>query len=157
MNSTYNHLPLETREYVTILLNQGLVNVIDLTNQVHQAHWNVKGLAGNSVHKLFDEVYSYLLEVQDITAERIKQLGGNPTGTAQDVEEYSQLPKFDITVLDQTSLIISILERLVLVIKSFDAGIESTGAKKDWATQNILIDTTQALQKFVFLLENNLA
>lgn len=157
MNPTYNHLPLEIREYLTILLNQGLVNVIDLTQQVHMCHWNTRGIAGNSVHKLFDEVYEYLLEVIDTTAERIKQLGGNPMGTAQDVESFSQLPKFDITILDQTSLIILILDRLILFINSLDISIEITGMKKDWATQNILIDTTQALQKFVFLLENNLA
>ena len=47
------------RKDMIALLNERLVDTIDLTNAVKQAHWNLKGVGFIGVHELLDVRHFY--------------------------------------------------------------------------------------------------
>ena len=55
LHKTRNNLPEKTRRRVIYLLNQNLADVLDLSLQAKQAHWNVKGPHFIGLHELFDK------------------------------------------------------------------------------------------------------
>ena len=50
LHETKNDLPGQTREIMVRLLNARLADVVDLTTQAKQAHWNVKGPSFIALH-----------------------------------------------------------------------------------------------------------
>jgi len=92
MNPTRIDLTPDHRAKICSLLNERLADIIDLTQQARQAHWNVKGPNFIGLHHLFDEVYGNLAEHTDEIAERIVALGGNAEGRVQQVAKASSLP-----------------------------------------------------------------
>ena len=75
----------ETAKKMIDLLNANLANVIDLTLDGKQCHWNLQGTGFIGVHQLLDETSDRILEVSDTIAERIVILGGQPNGLASRV------------------------------------------------------------------------
>jgi starvation-inducible DNA-binding protein len=80
---TRNDLPEQVRVGAIELLNHQLSDVLDLSLQAKQAHWNVKGPSFIALHELFDEVVKELGEYADDLAERAVELGGTALGTAR--------------------------------------------------------------------------
>ena len=93
----------ETAKKMIDLLNANLANVIDLTLDGKQCHWNLQGTGFIGVHQLLDETSDRILEVSDTIAERIVILGGQPNGLASRVVKESILDDYptDITEVDQ--------------------------------------------------------
>ncbi|WP_261863128.1 DNA starvation/stationary phase protection protein Dps [Psychrobacter sp. JCM 18900] len=93
----------ETAKKMIDLLNANLANVIDLTLDGKQCHWNLQGTGFIGVHQLLDETSDRILEVSDTIAERIVILGGQPNGLASRVVRESILDDYptDITEVDQ--------------------------------------------------------
>ena len=58
MYPTRNDLPDNTRKAAIELLQKRLADVVDLSTQAKQAHWNVKGPNFIALHELFDSVAS---------------------------------------------------------------------------------------------------
>lgn len=56
-------------------LNVLLANTVVLSHEAHGFHWNVKGPDFVQYHSLFDEVYGFLSESIDPTAENILKCG----------------------------------------------------------------------------------
>ena len=81
LHPTRIDIPDGMRSAVVELLNARLADAIDLSSQMKQAHWNVKGPSFIALHELFD--------IDDI-AERISALGGTARGTAALVEAHVQ-------------------------------------------------------------------
>ena len=81
LHKTKNDLSEKTRRAMIELLNQELANVIDLSLQTKQAHWNVKGPHFIALHELFDDINEAVTSYVDEIAERAVQLGGIARGT----------------------------------------------------------------------------
>ena len=94
---TGNDLPIDVRFQVIDLLNRRLADVIDLSTQVKQAHWNVKGPNFIALHLLFDQIHGEVLGYVDTIAERVVQLGGIAGGTARMVAEASSISEYPHT------------------------------------------------------------
>ena len=69
---------MSTPEIVTSSLQQALVDLIDLSLQAKQAHWNVYGPQFRSVHLQLDDVVADVRTWSDDVAERLVAIGGTP-------------------------------------------------------------------------------
>jgi len=61
----------------TVLCDESLLLI-----KTRKAHWDVVGPQFLTLHKLLDEHYTKISEFVDQVAERVRQLGGYPVGTA---------------------------------------------------------------------------
>jgi starvation-inducible DNA-binding protein len=84
------------RRKVAPLLADRLADAIDLSLQLKQAHWNVKGPHFIALHELFDSVHALVLAKVDMLAERLTTLGGTAEGTLQAVAKRSSLPAYPL-------------------------------------------------------------
>ncbi|MHB8420168.1 MAG: DNA starvation/stationary phase protection protein Dps [Myxococcales bacterium] len=94
MYPTRNDLSETTRVKMIELLNARLADAVDLTTQLKQAHWNVKGPTFIALHQLFDEIVEDAEDYVDGLAERAVQLGGTADGTARSVARRSTLAEY---------------------------------------------------------------
>lgn len=97
---TGNDLPATVRTQVIDTLNQRLADAIDLSSQVKQAHWNVKGPNFIGLHRLFDETHEAIENYVDMIAERVVQLGGIAMGTVRMVADRSLISEYPATIAD---------------------------------------------------------
>ena len=81
-------LPEATRREMATLLNARLADAIDLSTQMKQAHWNVKGPSFIALHELFDTLHGEVLAHVDNLAERVVNVGGTALGTAAVVAQH---------------------------------------------------------------------
>lgn len=83
-----------TRRQMVELLNARLADAVNLSTQMKQAHWNVKGPSFIALHELFDTLHADTLVQVDDLAERITTLGGTALGTAAVAASTSALPEY---------------------------------------------------------------
>ncbi len=75
-------------------------SLIDLSLQLKQAHWNLRGEGFIAIHELFDKIHGDVEEYVDSVAERIASLGGRADGTVELVRSGSKLPVYPVAVTD---------------------------------------------------------
>lgn len=78
-------------EQVLTSLQETLVDLIDLSLQAKQAHWNIYGSHFRSVHLQLDEVTDEVRLASDDVAERLVAIGGEPDGRAATVASSSRV------------------------------------------------------------------
>ena len=83
LHRTKIDIPDNLRAATIDLLNARLADAVDLSSQMKQAHWNVKGPGFIALHELFDTVHAAVQIHVDDMAERITALGGTARGTAR--------------------------------------------------------------------------
>jgi starvation-inducible DNA-binding protein len=81
----------EQRSGVSELLNKVLSNAYLLLIKTKKYHWDVTGPEFRSLHQLWEEQYTILTETIDSIAERVRQLGHFPVGTAEGFLKYGDL------------------------------------------------------------------
>ncbi len=93
----------EQRNGVCELLNKDLANVYLLLIKTKKYHWDVTGPEFRSLHLLWEEQYEILDEAIDSIAERVRQLGNYPVGTAEGFLKYADISEHsgDIPAADQ--------------------------------------------------------
>ncbi|MGJ9494555.1 Dps family protein [Actinotignum sp. GS-2025a] len=72
-------------------LQRTLTDLIDLSLQAKQYHWNIQGARFRALHLALDEVVSVTRTDLDEVAERIATIGGFPDGRAVTVAKESGL------------------------------------------------------------------
>ena len=97
---------------VTTSLQQALVDLIDLSLQAKQAHWNVYGPQFRSVHLQLDEVVALLRTASDDVAERLVAVGGVPDGRASTVVGSSTVESYEAGAVAADKVIAQFEERL---------------------------------------------
>lgn len=73
----------EQRRGVSDLLNHDLADAYLLLIKTKKFHWDVIGPQFRTLHKLWEEQYETLTETIDALAERVRQLGFYPVGSAE--------------------------------------------------------------------------
>ncbi len=81
----------EDTEITILHLGETLVELIDLSLQIKQAHWNVTGPRFRALHLQLDEVVRHTREFGDAVAERIVILGQPANGLAGHVAHQSKV------------------------------------------------------------------
>jgi len=71
-----------------------LVDLIELSLQGKQAHWNVVGTHFRDTHLQLDEIIDAAREFADTVAERMRSLHALPDGRSDVVAETTTLPEF---------------------------------------------------------------
>lgn len=76
---------------VTSALQSVLVDLIDLSLQAKQAHWNLRGQGFRSLHLQLDEIVDLARRASDDVAERMAALDTAPDGRAASVSSDSSI------------------------------------------------------------------
>ena len=153
---THVDLAEPVRERMTALLNAQLADTFDLSSQVKQSHWNVKGPEFMQLHELFDAQYARLLESIDLIAERAVQLGGKAQGTARMAAEASRLPELPDDIDRGLDYVEALVERYGQLAASTRAAIDTADEAGDKDTADLFTEVSRALDKDLWFLEAHL-
>lgn len=127
-------------------LQATLTDLIDLSLVAKQAHWNVVGPRFRSAHLQLDELTSTARTYVDSIAERANAIGVSPNGKAKTVVETSGLPEYPDNWQSVEKTVTAIVDILAGLIGRLRQRIDATD-KSDLATQDLLIEITQELEK----------
>lgn len=116
MNMIMNRTALRgaDAEIVKTRLQATLVDLISLTLQSKQAHWNVVGPRFRSVHLQLDELVNACRAFSDTVAERIVILGDPAEGGASAVDHQTKLDPLPAIFIHDEDIVKLIVERLAI-------------------------------------------
>jgi starvation-inducible DNA-binding protein len=97
-------------------LQKVLVDLIELSLQGKQAHWNVIGRNFRDTHLQLDEIIEAAREFSDTVAERMRALHALPDGRSDVIAETTTLPEFPQGEIATTEVIDLMTERLEATI-----------------------------------------
>ena len=93
-------------------LQKVLVDLIELSLQGKQAHWNVVGRNFRDTHLQLDEIIEAARDFADTVAERMRSLHALPDGRSDEVAQTTTLPEFPQGEIATTEVIDLMTERL---------------------------------------------
>lgn len=102
----------EASEALSVAMQKVLVDLIELSLQGKQAHWNVVGTNFRDTHLQLDEIIDAAREFSDTVAERMRSLHALPDGRSDLVAETTTLPEFPQGEIATTDVIDLMTERL---------------------------------------------
>lgn len=102
----------EASETLSQNMQKVLVDLIELSLQGKQAHWNVVGTNFRDTHLQLDEIIDAAREFSDTVAERMRSLHALPDGRSDLVAETTTLPEFPQGEIATTEVIDLMTERL---------------------------------------------
>ena len=136
-------------------LQATLVELVDLSLLGKQAHWNVVGPQFRSVHLELDEIVDLARLSSDRVAERIATIGAAPDGRAETVATSSELPPFPEGFVPATETV----QRVTVAIDTVSIRMKERILRigdEDPVSQDILIGTTDELEKAAWMLRSQL-
>jgi starvation-inducible DNA-binding protein len=152
-----NHvsLPEETKTKLIDTLNTVLATTSDLRSQVKQAHWNIKGPQFFARHELFDNLAAKLLDYTDVIAERAATLGGYATGAVRLSAARSQLPEYDLRVVDGKHHIRTLVDRYSEYNRLVRRAVQEAGEHNDPAMEDLYTEVLRATELDMWFLESH--
>ena len=146
MTNEYRVLSPEDRKVTGEALQSALVELIGLSLQAKQAHWNVHGHNFRSVHLHLDEVVSLARAYTDTVAERAAAIDVSPDGRAETVARDAAKARFGNGPVADKKVVNGMADLLGDIIGRLREGIKET-EESDPVSQDILIQATQDLEK----------
>ena len=145
----------KTAKKMVDLLNANLANLIDLSMDSKQCHWNLQGTGFIGVHQLLDDTYERLTEAYDTVAERIVILGGKANGISKCVVEDSILETYptDITAVDEH--VRELTNRYKTIAASLREGIDVASDAGDEDTADLLTEVSRIVDKDAWFIGAN--
>lgn len=132
-------------------LNNIVAKTYALTVLTHQAHWNVAGDEFFQLHEAFGDQYEAMFSAVDTVAEQLRAIGAQALPDLDPlIVQLGDLPKLKSE--DPVPELLAAHEDLLLEL---EAGVEL--AKKDLATQQILLDRVLWHGKAIWMLKSYLA
>jgi starvation-inducible DNA-binding protein len=153
LNLTQNTLRKPIRRAMIDLLNQQLADVLDLSLQAKQAHWNVKGPHFVGLHELFDKVAEELEEFIDDIAERGVELGGVALGTIQIVSKESRLPSYPLNLTSGQKHVAALSSALAMFATTTREAIDTAAKAGDADTADLFTEVSRGVDKLLWLVE----
>jgi starvation-inducible DNA-binding protein len=155
MHATKNSLPLASREATVKLLAPRLADAIDLASHAKQAHWAARGPQFIALHQLFDQVADAADGFQDLLAERIAQLGGQPEGTLAIASSRTSLPAYPTTLVDALAHASQLATSLSIFAAGTRQAIDAAASATlgDAVTADMLTQITRDADKLTWFLE----
>lgn len=135
------------------LLSQRLAEVIDLSLQAKQAHWNVKGPNFIALHELFDKAAKELVGLIDGIAERAVEFGGVALGTVQSVATTSRLAAYPLDIASGKEHFAALSKPLPNVGAAVRSAINADTNAGDAATADLFTETLRSVDKLLWLIE----
>lgn len=128
-----------------------LVDLIALSLEAKQAHWNVRGPLFRPLHEMFDEFTDAYRGWSDDVAERITALGAPADGrpaTVSAATKVRDLPGSFVADADAVKLVLAEVEGLAARLR---ARLDALG-EQDLATQDLVIEIVRGLEKQAWML-----
>lgn len=155
MHPTRNNLPVDVRAAVIAELAPLLADAVDLSTQVKQAHWTVRGPTFMQLHLLFDAVAKEAQEWADLIAERVGQLGGQAQGTARVCAAKSRLPEYPLNATSPTEHVEAVSVRLALFGQHARAAIDTLSERGDAVGADICTDVGRGADEQLWFVESH--
>jgi len=136
------------------ILQRLLGDVIDLTLQAKQAHWNVRGTTFRSVHRQLDELAEVGREYSDRLAERCLALGAAADGRVTTVVATTDLDPFPEGRIDDRQAVEQIASRLRTCSEAGRSRLEELG-QADAVSQNLVCELLEQIEKQLWMFESS--
>jgi starvation-inducible DNA-binding protein len=120
-------------------LNQLLADTMTLRDLYKKHHWQVTGPTFYQLHLLFDKHFDEQIELVDLVAERIMQLGGVSIAMAPDVAETTLIPFPPKGCEEAPVQIARLLHAHEIVLKEARTMAAQADREGDDATNDILV------------------
>jgi len=141
------HVLQAARGSVTsVALQDTLTELIDLSLQAKQAHWNVTGPNFRPLHEMLDDFVAQYRDWYDEVAERLAAIGVAPDGRTATVAAASSLEALPAGPLEDRVLVHLIEERLEAVTGRVRDRMLEIG-EDDLVSQDLLIGIVHGLEK----------
>ncbi|WP_217180338.1 Dps family protein [Streptomyces sp. AC495_CC817] len=104
-----------------------LVDLIELSLQGKQAHWNVVGRNFRDTHRQLDEIIEDARTFSDTVAERMRALHIVPDGRSNTIASTTTLPQFptgEVSTEETVDLVTERLEALVGTLRDVHDGVD---------------------------------
>jgi starvation-inducible DNA-binding protein len=137
------------------MLQSTLVELIALSLIGKQLHWNIVGPGFRDLHLFLDELVDEWRELSDVVAERSVALGVAPDGRAPAVVAESELEPVESGPTAVPHAVNELARRLADVAERVRERCDRLG-DIDLATQDLLIEATQTLEKQLWMLRSQL-
>lgn len=145
----------EQRQGVIDLLNRDLSNSYLLQLKTKKYHWDVIGPQFRTLHEIFEEQYTALAETIDQIAERIRQLGGYPVGTAKEFIELASVSETPGRIPSPTQMVANLLEDHELIIRSLREHIDQSSEEfHDEGTADFLTGLMEGHEEMAWMLRS---
>lgn len=151
-------LDAEDREEVSAILNKLLADEFSLYVKTRNFHWNVTGIQFSALHTIFEGQYEQLDDIIDETAERVRSLGGVPSGSMRQFLKDSSLREIPGELLPAPEMLRLLLEDHEAVIRSLRRNLETCASKHhDAGTSDFLTGIMERHEKSAWVLRSHLA
>ena len=128
-----------------------LAELIELSLQAKQAHWNIVGPGFRGIHLFLDELTDQLRDWYDEVAERLAAIGVSPDGRIASVAAGSQLEPLPAGQIRDQEVLALFDARLKVVADRVRARLDPVGAL-DLASQDLLVGIVQGMDKSGWML-----
>ena len=153
MYQTKIDIPENSRGALVAVLNARLADAVDLSTQMKQAHWNVKGPGFIALHELFDTIHDSVQNHVDEIAERVTALGGTALGTAAVAVDQSNLPAYPLDAESGPDHVDAVSTALAVFGKGVRAGIEEAAEIGDADTEDLFTGISREVDKHLWFVE----
>ena len=150
---TQNDLGVGIRAQVIDLLDRRLADAIDLSGQIKQAHWNVKGAQFSPLHLLFDAVHASVEGYVDLIAERVVQMGGVAHGTVRMAAQRSELKEYPLDAVDGAEHVVALSAALAQFGMRIRRAIDESSAWGDQGSADICTEISRGIDKWLWMVE----
>ncbi|WP_309066574.1 Dps family protein [Microbacterium sp.] len=127
-----------------------LVDLIELSLQGKQAHWNVVGRNFRDTHRQLDEIIEAARAFADTVAERMRALHAVPDGRSDTIAETTTLPPFptgEVSTQDTVDLVTQRLEAAVATMRKVHDEVD----EEDPTSADILHAVIEKLEQFAWM------
>jgi starvation-inducible DNA-binding protein len=145
-------LGAERRDAAAAELQSIVVDLIDLSLQGKQAHWNVVGRHFAPVHEQLDTLVTDTRAWVDALAERVATLGHSPDGRAHTVATASRVEAFPDGFVTDDKTVALVVGRIASVVETTRVSLERLGVA-DVVSQDLVIEILRGLEKHLWMFQ----
>jgi starvation-inducible DNA-binding protein len=127
-----------------------LVDLLELSMQGKQAHWNVVGHNFRDTHRQLDEIIEAAREFSDTVAERMRALHAVPDGRSDIVAATTTLPEYPQGEIDTSETVDLITVRLEATIGTM-RDVHDDVDEEDPTSADILHAIIEKLEQFAWM------
>jgi starvation-inducible DNA-binding protein len=153
MHKTHHDLPEQVRQSMCGLLQANLADAIDLTYQIKQAHWTLRGPNFIGLHEFFDELHEQVEGKVDLVAERIQVLGGQAEGTVAASAKGSRVPAYPLDIFSPDDHLKALIKSYAVFAKSIRSAIDEADEAGDQDTADLFTEVSREADRALWMLE----